>query len=75
MSAKVRCTSSKFLLLTRKKTTKASQQISIRKGFFLVRGQLRKCLSCKGFPSLQFKQGFQPVDKPYWHLPDCNNKG
>lgn len=46
---------------------------------FIKRGNLRKCLECKGVPIINFKlrtvTGFQPIDKPYWHKADCGMEG
>lgn len=78
MSQRVRSTSQKFATLTRRKSGKLVQPIRT-KGNILIRGNLIKCLSCKGLPNfslntLKSDNGFKPIGSAYPHLEGCTNK-
>jgi hypothetical protein len=69
-----------FAMKTNEKTSKAKQQIG-RKPLVLIRGDLHKCLECKGRMQISFghsnkvlQDGFYPIGEKYSHMPKCSQK-
>lgn len=66
-----------LILIHRKPQPKLKQQIRSR-GNWLIRGNLQKCLACKGVPKIILGgngrlAGFYLTNLPYPHKKDCSN--
>ena len=74
MSQKIRASSSKFALLTRKRFSPMPQAINRKPAMLIKKDGRIRCLECKGFPSLKAPTGLQKVakGKSYYHMPDCS---